>query len=58
MEKYCTANEAAALLGLKYHTFLSRVRKGEYTREYFGKCLLFDRELILKEDRERNQQEA
>jgi hypothetical protein len=41
MDKYYTAREAAAVLGLNYHTFLARVRRGQYTGEWAGNQILF-----------------
>lgn len=40
-DQYYTAHEAAEVLGLKYHTFLSRVRKGHYEGQRFGWVYMF-----------------
>ena len=45
-DKYYTAAEAAAILGLEYHTFMARVRNGRYTFEWWGKSKVFDKEAI------------
>lgn len=46
MEQYYTAREAAARLGLKYHTFLLHVRGGKYTYVWFGRSMAFEKQYI------------
>ena len=48
MEEYYTAREAAEMLGLKYHTFMARVRKGQYNRVKAGWAVLFPKRDIDK----------
>lgn len=45
----CTAREIADLLGLNYHTFLARVKRGKYTVTYFGRSMVFDKETVFEE---------
>lgn len=45
-DKYYTAAEAALKLRLEYHTFMARVRKGQYTHEWFGRSRVFDKNYI------------
>lgn len=45
-DKYYTATEAALALGLEYHTFMARVRKGDYTFEEWGRSKVFARDYI------------
>lgn len=47
MENYYTAAEAAKILGLEYHTFLARVRKGAYPYELLGNKKAFPKSVIL-----------
>ncbi len=46
MEKYYTAKEAAAVLGLNYHTFMWRVRNGQYYFEDLGNAKVFLKKYI------------
>lgn len=45
----CTAREASRLLDLEYHTFMARVRRGQYTFEMFGDQYIFDRDKLIAE---------
>lgn len=52
MFSHYTATEAAEVLGLEYHTFLARVRRGKYPFDRFGMALLFDKSTIDKAAKE------
>lgn len=45
-DQYYTAAEAAERLGLKYCTFLWRVKQGQYNFELFGKIRAFEKKTI------------
>lgn len=47
MNQYYTATEAAAILGLKYSTFMARVKRGWYTFDRVGNwTTVFDKDYI------------
>ena len=46
MDQYYTAAEAAAILGLEYHTFMARARRGVYLHEHFGRAKVFHKQYI------------
>lgn len=46
---YYSANEAAVRLGLAYHTFMARVRRGEYPCQQIGRTYVFDKASIEEE---------
>ncbi len=46
MDQYYTAAEAARILGLNYHTFMYRVRKGRYDHDRVGWSKVFDKNYI------------
>lgn len=48
MSEYYTAREAAAVLQLKYHTFLARAHAGKYEFEKVGWAILFLKSSIDK----------
>lgn len=43
-DEYISAREAAALMGLKYHTLLSRIRRGKIEAKRIGWAVLIRRE--------------
>ena len=45
-ENYYTAAQAANTLGLKYHTFMARVRAGRYTYDKLGRIRVFEKKTI------------
>ena len=45
-KKYYTAQEAAEVLGLKYHTFVARVHRGVYAYETWGRTMIFRKRYI------------
>lgn len=46
MSEYYSAREAAAVLKLRYHTFMYRAHKGWYKFEKVDRTMLFSREDI------------
>lgn len=47
MNQYYTAAQAAEILGLKYPTFMARVKKGQYTYSRVGGwTIVFDKDYI------------
>ena len=42
-DEYISAREAASLMGLKYHTLLSRVRRGKIAAKKIGWAILIRR---------------
>lgn len=49
MPDLLTARQAAEELGLNYHTFLSRVRKGKIKGQRYGWSIMFSRSEIDKQ---------
>jgi hypothetical protein len=48
MKDYYIAQDAAKVLGLEYHTFMARVRKGLYPYEKPGRDMFFLKTIIDK----------
>lgn len=49
MNEYYTAKQAAAVLGLKYHTLLARAHAGRYSFVKIGWAILFPKNKIDEE---------